>query len=718
MRPHWTVIFLLLTAIVCAAQTAPPKPAPTPEEQWVQNHPALLAEFGQLYQRLQTEVVLPGPRTSSRLLPLLPASTSMYAALPNYGESAAQALAIFHQELQRSPVLREWWTRADMAENGPKIEKAVSQFSQIAQFLGDEIVVSASPDKPVPNPLLVAEIKKSGLKQALETMLASTPAKSRPDVRVVELRDLSSLPEKSPGQQMLVLVRPDYLIVGPDAAAVRTFSASLDQRSGDFASTPFAQRIAQAYRDNITVVAGLDLQSLIRQAAAEQKQSAAMIDRTGFSDAKYAVWEHIRSGDHDLSQSELSFTGPRRGIAAWLGAPTQLGSLDFASPKAMFAMSLVLANPPQIYDDLQQLAGTANPNAAASAAQTQQALNIDFKQDFLSLLGGELTVELDTVTPAPAWKAVLRVTDPVHLQQTLTKLLGAMNLRSEPFTAGGVTYHKVSPARVTAPAPQQSAQMAYAFVDGYLLLASSPEAAIDAVRVHRSGQSLAKSQRFQASLPPGHPSGVSALWYQDSAAMAALRLQQMAGLPNSLAQLSAQQPPTVMAAYAEPSIIRGASTSSAMDASVIAIVAAIAIPNLMRARTAANDATAIGMMRSVISAQASYAKTYPDRGFAPSIETLGAGAGGASAEHAALLADVGTCGMDKWCEKSGFRFRIFPVCLQEQCPQYVIAATPVSAAPGGRNFCATSDGVVRFKVAPPLTAPVSVRECRTWTPLQ
>ena len=709
MRSQWPAIFLLLTTLAGAAQTAPPKPAPSADEQWIQSHPELLAEFGQFYQRLQREVVLPVPRTQSRLLPLLPAATSMYAALPNYGEAAAQALAIFHQELQRSPVLREWWTRADMADNGPKIENAISQFSQIAQFLGDEIVVAASPDRPVPNPLLVAEIRKAGLKQALETLLASAPAKSRPDVRIVDLQELSSLPDKSTGRQTLVLVRPDYLIVAPDAATARRFNASLDQRSGDFASTPFAQRLAQAYRDNITVVAGLDLQTLVRQAAAEQKQSAAMIDRTGFSDAKYAIWEHIRSGDRDMSRSELSFTGPRRGIAAWLGAPTQMGSLDFASPKALFAFSMVLANPARMYDDLQQLAGTTNPNAAASAAQTQKALNIDLKQDLLSLLGGELTLEVDNVTPVPAWKAVLRVTDPIHLQQTFTKLLAAVQMRSEPFTAGGITYHKVSSSRPAAPAPQPSPEMAYGFVDGYLVIASSPEAAVEAVRLHRSGGSLAKSQRFQASLPEGHPSGMSALWYQDSAAMAALRLQQMAGIPASLAQLAAQQPPTVMAAYAEPSIIRGASSSSVMDASMIAIVAAVAIPNLTRARTAANDASALEMMRSVLAAQRAYASAHPDRGFAPDLATIA---------EAGALGDVGSCGSDFWCEKSGFRFRIFPVCLQEQCPQYVIAATPVTAASGGRNFCATSDGVVRFRVAPPITAPVSVRECRSWQPLQ
>ena len=45
-------------------------------------------------------------------------------------------------------------------------------------------------------------------------------------------------------------------------------------------------------------------------------------------------------------------------------------------------------------------------------------------------------------------------------------------------------------------------------------------------------------------------------------------------------------------------------------------------------------------------------------------------------------------------------------------------ATPVDANTGTRSFCAISDGVIRFKLGAPLTSPVTVAECRVWTPLQ
>ena len=83
-----------------------------------------------------------------------------------------------------------------------------------------------------------------------------------------------------------------------------------------------------------------------------------------------------------ISQTELSFTGPRHGIASWLAAPTHLGGLDFVSPEAMVAVSVVFDDPRQIYDQALQLASASNPNAAM-LAQSQQIFGVDLKQGVL-----------------------------------------------------------------------------------------------------------------------------------------------------------------------------------------------------------------------------------------------------------------------------------------------------------------------------------------------
>jgi len=182
--------------------------------------------------------------------------------------------------------------------------------------------------------------------------------------------------------------------------------------------------------------------------------------------------------------------------------------------------------------------------------------------------------------------------------------------------------------------------------------------------------------------------------------------------------------PLLFCAYGEESAIHEASNSVAFDASAAMIVAAVAIPNLLRSRTVANEATAVGSVRTVVTAQATYVATYPERGYAPDLATLGpdpSGAVSSSADHAGLLDMMrgnSSCTAGAWCTKSGYRFTVKAVCLQQVCADFVVVATPVSSSTGERSFCATSNGVIRAHAGPPLTSPVSVPECRTWAPLQ
>ena len=60
---------------------------------------------------------------------------------------------------------------------------------------------------------------------------------------------------------------------------------------------------------------------------------------------------------------------------------------------------------------------------------------------------------------------------------------------------------------------------------------------------------------------------------------------------------------------------------------IIGIIAAIAIPGMLRARIAGNEASAIGTLRAVISAQATYAQSCGATGYAQSLEDLAKAAG-------------------------------------------------------------------------------------------
>jgi type II secretory pathway pseudopilin PulG len=306
------------------------------------------------------------------------------------------------------------------------------------------------------------------------------------------------------------------------------------------------------------------------------------------------------------------------------------------------------------------------------------------------------------------------------LQQTLSTLLAVARIEPEQSIEGEVTYHSVK-----IPSSPTSFEIGYAFLDGYLIIGSSHEAVAEAVRLHTSGESLGKSKKFLASLPPGHSPAASALFYQDPMAMTLLQLRQAAPqMAESLSQLAKAVTPSVICAYGEEKAIREASMSNSVDVTAVLVVAAVAIPNLLRSKIAANEASAVGSVRTVNTAQVTYAAMYPQRGFAPNLATFGTdprGPNTGSPDHAGLLGEPlanETCTADAWCTKSGFQFRVTSLCKQHLCKEYVVLATPVDSNTGTRSFCSTSDGVIRSKPGAPLPSPVTVSECRAWPPLQ
>lgn len=719
-------MILVASAVVAQTKpgTGPNKPAIGPDAslQELNQYPGLLPELGQLFQKIREGVQLPADRTQSRLLPLLPESTLFYGAMPNYGEPSHQALRIFQQELQQSAVLRDWWKHGSMAVTGPKLEDALEKFYQLSQYLGDEVVVSGTYEgQKAPNVLVVAELRKPGLKEFLAQAEKDLGVESGSTLRVLDVHELASAKDSGPSKGLVVVVRPDYMMAGSDLATLRKLNARLERKQVEFGSTPFGQRVAQAYDGGLSAVGAVDLQSVLAQMPRSTEQNEKLIQRTGFSDVKYLVWEHRSGGGQASSEVELSFTGPRRGIAAWLAAPGPLGSLDFVSPDAVIATAVLLNNPAHIFDEVRELSTISNPNAFAAVMQVEQGLKLSLRDDLIQRLQGEVAFEIDSLTEtSPVWKVILRVDDPERTQAVLSKLLAMAPVRPQYSEEDGVGYHTLQ-----IPNAQKTVEVAYAFVDGYLIIASSREKISEAVRMHRTGGSLAKSPKLANQLPTGNQSEVSALFYEDPAAMMALGMQRaMPGFAASLWQTTAAAPPAVICAYGEPSALREVSKSGGANVGAMMIVAAIAMPNLIRARTAANDSSAVATIRTANTAQMAYATSFPDHGFARDFARLGPDPGGSktpTTEHANLIdAALGSpsCSAGAWCVKSGFRFSIKAVCLAQQCGEYVVVATPESGGTGMRSFCSTSDGVVRFRVGEPLVSPVSVRECRSWAALR
>src|SRR5215469_16846100 len=724
-----TSFLIALSFLACSslgiAQATPSHP---PNPAWsndLNKYPGLLPEFTHLLDKLQHNVQFPPPRVDSRILRLLPESTVFYAAFPNYGDASHHALDIFHRELEESSVLRDWWQHLDPA-GAKNFEDFAQKFYLLSQYLGDEIVISGSPKGKEPSLLFIAEVRKPGLKPFLEQMIAQLPPTPKPALRILDPEQLA-FAKDVPQEQPIVLVRPDFVIASGDVATLRSFNARLAQHGADaMASTAFGQRIAGAYQGGVNIVGAADLHAILKviPESDQPKEKQIAFERSGFSDMKYLVWQRKTVAGQDISQSELSFNGPRHGAAAWLAPPRQLGSLDFVSPKAIFALSMALENPGRIFDDIQELASASasasKPNPLIMAAPMAQMLGINLKDDLLSLLAGELAVELDSTTPEPAWRLILGINDPAHFQKTLTKLFAAANLEPRRFEERGIPCYSLS-----VPSSAKGTEISYAFVDNYLVAASSREALTEAVDLHQRGGSLRKSQAFLSARPAGYTSEISGLLYEDPTALMTMSLGQAAPeVRESLARVLEEKSPLVVYAYGDKDAIRTATSSSGFDPALVLVSTAVAIPNLLRSRIAGNEASAVATLRGINAAEISYSVSYPQRGFAPNLAVLGSDPAApetATPNHAALLdATLGgpSCTASNWCEQGGYRFRITAACRQRTCQDFVAVAMPVSTSTGTRHFCSTSDGVIRYRIGAPLSVAPSPSDCQTWLPLR
>jgi len=93
---------------------------------------------------------------------------------------------------------------------------------------------------------------------------------------------------------------------------------------------------------------------------------------------------------------------------------------------------------------------------------------------------------------------------------------------------------------------------------------------------------------------------------------------------------------------------------------IILIIAAIAIPNLLRSRMAANEASAVGSLRTINTAEVTYASTYPANGFTD-LKTLGGTANPPTMTSAGLLDPVLGCTAGVTtvpCPKSGYNLAV------------------------------------------------------------
>ena len=132
--------------------------------------------------------------------------------------------------------------------------------------------------------------------------------------------------------------------------------------------------------------------------------------------------------------------------------------------------------------------------------------------------------------------------------------------------------------------------------------------------------------------------------------------------------------------------------------SIIAIIAAFAIPNITHLKRKGNEASAIQSIKAIIAAELQYSSTYPANGYACSLAALGGDKGTTPSPAAAAILQPDLASG----QKAGYTFTItncnkVTVNNQDQYTSYEIQAVPQKVGnTGDRGFCSDDSQQIRF----------------------
>ena len=159
---------------------------------------------------------------------------------------------------------------------------------------------------------------------------------------------------------------------------------------------------------------------------------------------------------------------------------------------------------------------------------------------------------------------------------------------------------------------------------------------------------------------------------------------------------------------------------------IILIIAAIAIPNLMRSKMVANQSAAAATIRTLITAQHMFSDQYfqTTTGYAATLGQLGPGAAacpatGATSTNACLIDFNLGCAAAP-CIKDNYQYTLTGIGAYPNTTNFVIYAGPNSSSVGSQDYCAAGDdGAIRSRLdnAPPGAVIITSAACQALNPI-
>ncbi|HKO98179.1 MAG TPA: FecR domain-containing protein [Pyrinomonadaceae bacterium] len=575
-----------------------------------------LAAFASLNKEL-SKVQLPGVRTSTHLLDLMPENTIVYAALPNLTSTIVESHRIMQDRINQNPALREWYEKKHSGgEHRADVDQVMGTIKEFGEYLGDEIAVSISMDEKgdPAAPLVLAELKNSsGFQPFLEQQIAKYAGnqQGRPQIRFVADPKSATATPVEPGKktnELFVWIQGDLFAASPKLEQLQSVSG-LAQQGGksSFTSTAFHNRVAQVYQEGAGLVVAANLERLIASkkpeilkdaGAAQQHENA--LKQLGILNLKYFVLDQKNANGKTQTQATVSFTEAQRGIPSWLAAPAPMGSLEYISPDANVVAGFVVKDPVRLVDDLLGVIETVSPDLRKNLDKQQADRGVDIRKDIAAPLGGEFAFAIDgPILPTPSWKMVFEVNDSQHLQATLERIVAEVNKEAARFGKAGLAWDRAELGGRTYYTLKSSdfglLEVNYTYVNGYVVLGPSRAMVERSVRAQEQGYTLLKSSRFTAGLPTDGNANFSALFYHNLAPLVQPFADRIASSASSLPQeqqqaikaMAADMPPTLAYAYAQGDSIKFAANTEGgpfglSPASLLGVPNALEIQKVMQ----------------------------------------------------------------------------------------------------------------------------------------
>jgi len=528
---------------------------------------ALLGDFALLQKQIEA---IPGPglRYSSELLPYVPDNTSLYAAIPNLGQTLGEASQLFQERLQQSPALRDWWKEQQRGK-GPKIGDVIEQLKTFSGYLGDEIVFAVAKNGTTySSPVVLARVRRAGLESFLQSEMKRFNRDGNQAAMQI-VHDLSAV-SPSPNRAFLVYVNNGMLVATPDVAELQRTVGRMEQSTpSHFSETPFYQQLVHSYQQGAGWLFCADMEQIV----ADHVHDGSKLP-TGIGDVRYLMMERREVGGKTENQAALTFASERRGVASWLAAPASMGGLEFISPNASMVNSLVIKNPRSIVEELFEIAGS-DSDFTQKLSEFEAKTGVSVLNDITAPLGGEVTFAFDgPMLPTPRWKVIVEVYDPSTLQATIGKLVDSFNreasqnegrLQLTQQQVGSQTYFTIHNSKLP------NFEMDYTYVDSYLIAGPDINTLSRAIRDHQSGNTLPHSQTFQALLPTDGYTNFSAIFYHNIGPVVGPLVDQIKAVgtltpqqQQSITTLQANTAPGLIYAYGEPERIVVASNTGFM----------------------------------------------------------------------------------------------------------------------------------------------------------